>query len=321
MSREDLEKGTGKLFEALWAPYDDTLFEDSVQLFTRRLDLIDFDQSWFAGKTVLDAGCGGGRNTIAMARLGTAEAQGIDLGAAGIANARERAARSNLANTSFQQASILEIPFEDDKFDLVWCAGVMMITDDEDRALDELTRVLKPGGMLYLLVYADEGMRWPLIETLRPIAARLGQAEVERAMEASGMPANKRRTFLDDLFCPKLDFYNWERLRRMLEKRGFGDVRRWPDQARLDHEQDLEAYRLDLQSLCDMWAAGAEASFGAGDAQALFRNALVMTQATIDTIKWFEAQVAAGKATEAEAMGTAIGQGHHRLFATKGAAA
>ena len=319
MLREKLERDTGKLFEKLWSPYDEQLFEDSVNLFTRRLDLIGFDRSWFKGKTVLDAGCGGGRNTIAMARLGAREADGIDLGAAGIANAKERAARQGLGNTSFQQASILEIPFEDNKFDMVWCAGVLMITDDEDRALDELTRVCKPGGMLYLLVYANEGMRWPLIETLRPIAARIGQAEVERAMGASEMAANKRRTFLDDLFCPKLDFYNWDRLRRMLERRGFTDIRRWGPEARLDHEHNLAEYRLDLESLRDMWAAGTSDDFGAGDLMDLFRQGLALSQATIDTISWFEGQVGAGKAKEAEAMEIVIGQGHHRLFATKGA--
>jgi ubiquinone/menaquinone biosynthesis C-methylase UbiE len=318
MLREKLERDTGKLFEKLWSPYDDKLFEDSVNLFTRRLDLIGFDKSWFEGKTVLDAGCGGGRNTIAMARLGAAEAQGIDLGAAGIENAKQRASRLGLGNINFQQASILDIPFEDGKFDLVWCAGVLMITDDEDRALDELTRVLKPGGTLYLLVYASEGMRWPLIETLRPIAARIGQAEVERAMEASGMPANKRRTFLDDLYCPKLDFYNWDRLRRMLERRGYAKVDRWGPEARLDHEHNLEEYRLDLESLRNMWRAGAADAFAAGELQELFRQGDKLTQATIDTIGWFEQQVAAGRSSESEAMETVIGQGHHRLFATKG---
>lgn len=317
MSRAALEKNTGKLFEQLWAPYDEKLFENSVELFSRRLDLIKFDKPWFKGKTVLDAGCGGGRNTIAMARLGAKEAQGIDLGAEGIANAKKRAA--NLDNTNFQQASILDIPFQDNKFDMVWCAGVMMITDDEDRALDELTRVCKTGGMLYLLVYASEGMRWPLIEALRPIAARIGQLEIERAMQASEMPANKRRTFLDDLFCPKLDFYNWDRLRRMLEKRGFEDIKRWEPEARLDHEHSLKDYREDLESLCSLFEAGMSDNFKAGKIQELFKQGYAMNKAAIDTVRWFEKEVAAGKSKEKDAMKMVVGQGHHRVFATKAA--
>src|SRR5581483_2323365 len=150
--RESLESATGQLFGELWGPYDLQLFEESVELFYRRLKLAKFDAEWFKGKTCLDAGCGGGRNSIAMARLGADEVVGIDLGEKGLADARRRA--QGMLNVSFEQASILDIPFEDEKFDLVWCAGVLMITADEERALDQLARVVKPGGHLYLLVYA-----------------------------------------------------------------------------------------------------------------------------------------------------------------------
>jgi ubiquinone/menaquinone biosynthesis C-methylase UbiE len=316
MSREALERSTGKLFGDLWGPYDQKLFEESVELFNKRLDIIGFDKNFFQGKTTLDAGCGGGRNTIAMARLGAKFAQGIDLGEKGIADAKMRS--QGMDNTAFQVASIMDIPFEDEKFDLVWCAGVLMIVDDEDVALDQLTRVLKKNGILYLLVYATEGMRWPLINVLRPIAAQIGQPEIERAMTAADMPANKRRTFLDDLFCPKLDFYTWERMRRMLERRGFNKITRVAENARLDHEHNLAEYRIDLESLLTVFAAGKSASFGAKNHQALYEEAYKAVLSVIDTIKWFEAEVKAGKITEKDAMQTVIGQGHHRVFATKG---
>ena len=315
--RHQLESDTGKLFERLWNSYDVKQFEHSVELFLRRLDLVKFDRSWFQGKTCLDAGCGGGRNALAMAGLGAAEVQGIDLGGAGIADARRRASQYGLANAHFREASILDIPFGDDSFDMVWCAGVMMITYDADRALDELTRVCRPGGLVYLLVYAKGGLRWPLIETLRPIAARIGQLEVERAMEASGIAANKRRTFLDDLFCPKLDFYDWERLCRMLERRAFTNIWRWGDEARLDHEHSLADYRRDLESLRDVWAAGVGAGFNAGEVAPLFSQCRILTQSAIDTVDWFEDRVAYGGLSEAEAMEAVIGQGHHRVIATK----
>jgi len=312
MSREVLEKKTGQLFGELWGPYEQQLFDESVALFRRRLDIVGFDTGFLIGKTVLDAGCGGGRNTIAMAQLGAAEAQGIDLGAEGIINARKRS--KSLANTNFQQASILDIPFEHGKFDLVWCAGVMMITDDEDRALDELTRVLKPDGLLYLLVYADEGMRWPLINSVRPIAARLGRVAVKAAMNASGMPANKQGTFLDDLFCPKLDFYNWDRLRRMLEKRGYTGIQRWDEAARLDHEHSLRDYREDLESLESMFAQGTGID---SELNELYRQGQVLVRGVIDTVAWFENEVAEKRTTEAEAMEIVIGQGHHRVLSRK----
>jgi ubiquinone/menaquinone biosynthesis C-methylase UbiE len=315
MPRAALEHATGQLFEQLWAPYGQKPFDESVQLFSRRLNLVNFDPEFIRGKKVLDAGCGGGRNAIAMAQLGAAEVHGIDIGRQGIINASQRA--TGLSNVEFRQASILEIPFEDETFDLVWCAGVLMITEDENKALDELTRVIKPGGLLYLLVYADEGMRWPLINLLRPIANRIGQPTIKAVMDASGMSANKQRTFLDDLFCPKLDFYNWSRLRRMLERRGYRQIERWGDQARLDHEHSLANYREDLQSLATMFAFGARRG---DDTATLFGQGHGLIEGVIDTIRWFEHQVEAGRSSEAEAMQLVIGQGHHRVLATKAGA-
>ena len=313
MNREVLERRTGSLFERLWSPYDEEQFRESTALFRRRLDRIGFDVGYFKGKRVLDAGCGGGRNTIAMACLGAAEANGIDIGAAGIEDAKRRAA--DLDNVRFQVASILDIPFEDASMDLVWCAGVLMITADEDRALDELTRVLKPGGNLYLLVYADEGMRWPLINTLRPLAQVIGHDRMLAAMRGSRIGPSKERTFLDDLYCPKLDFYNWPRLQRMLEKRGYEAITRWPDSARYDHEHDLVEYRTDMEALQRIFAHGRTSGDEVGE---LFGLAHDLVADAVASVRWFETAVEGGRMTLAEAMQCVIGQGHHRVLATRG---
>lgn len=316
MNNTALEANTGSLFEKLWGPYNEQLFNESVELFQRRLRIHGFDEKWFQGKRCLDAGCGGGRNTIAMKLLGASQANGIDLGKQGIADAKRRAEERGLTNIGFDYASILNIPFADETFDMVWCAGVLMITADEERALNELARVTKQGGKLYLLVYATEGMRWPLINVLRPLAARIGQPAVEEAMKAAEMPANKIRTFLDDLFCPKLDFYTWERMERMLKARGFTHIDRWGVKERLDHEASLKDYREDLESLDTLWVAGAADAYH--PCRDLYRHGHEIVEASINSIRWFESEVQAGNLSEEKAMEIVIGQGHHRVLATKG---
>jgi ubiquinone/menaquinone biosynthesis C-methylase UbiE len=314
MNRASLEQATGQSFGDLWEPYDQMLFDRSVELFDRRLDLAGIPRERFTGARCLDAGCGGGRNSIAMARLGASHVTGIDLGVQGLQDAGRRA--GDLTNLDFQHASVLDIPFPDDTFDVVWCAGVLQHTADEDRALDELTRVLNPGGHLYLLVYATGGLRWPLIEWLRPFAAQISRPVIERAIHAGGLAADKRRTFLDDLFTPKLDFYAWPRLERMLRSRGFITVERWGKHVRLDHEQDLAAYRQDLESLRMLFAAGGSADFG--DARSLFQLAEHGIAATIEVVRWFEDAVVTGRVSEEDAMDRVIGQGHHRVWAANG---
>ena len=48
------------------------------------------------------------------------------------------------------QGDIENLPFNDEKFDLVYCVGVLMRTNDTDRGVAELLRVLKPGGQAIL---------------------------------------------------------------------------------------------------------------------------------------------------------------------------
>jgi hypothetical protein len=131
------------------------------------------------------------------------------------------------------------------------------------------------------------------------------------------MPANKRRTFLDDLFCPKLDFYTWERLRRMLEQRGYRNIERWPAMARLDHEHRLQDYRVDLESLATIFRTDL-AGANDGSTGRLVRSALTLVQACNDVVRTFEDDVDFGRMSNADAMARVIGQGHHRVLASRG---
>ena len=72
----ELETRTGRLFGDLWHYLDDEQFEQSVALFASRFEANGFDLSWFEGKKCLDVGCGGGRYTIAIGRLGAGQVVG-----------------------------------------------------------------------------------------------------------------------------------------------------------------------------------------------------------------------------------------------------
>lgn len=109
----------------------------------------------YAGATVLDAGMGLGRHSETL--LGTASlVVGCDLSAAVHTAARY------IDNARFipVQASIANLPFTESSFDHVFSWGVVHHCPDPMAALDDLWRVLKPGGTLAVWVYADtEGYR------------------------------------------------------------------------------------------------------------------------------------------------------------------
>lgn len=311
------EAATGRLFGDLFAAYDDVAFKRSVELFSDRFGDAGFDVSWFRGKKCLDAGCGGGRYSIALAHLGAGEVLGVDLSEVAVQDARRRAAQLGADHVTFRTGSVAALPAETAAFDCVIHSGVLMHTAEPVKVLLELNRVLRPGGMLYMLVYATEGLRWPLVQMLRPIAQHFGFETLDRAVADAGMPVNRRRTYLDDLFVPFIDFYSWPCLKGLLEHAGFEGVCRW-EKGRLDHEQSLEAYVADLQGFLEVFAALSEMAAASGTRNTeLARTAEQLCRKTVNHAETIMESVRCGELSADLGRSLAIGQGHHRLIATK----
>lgn len=302
-----IEITTGQLFGNLFAAYDDEGFKFSVDLFERRFRDGGFDLEWFKGKTCLDAGCGGGRYSIALAKLGAAEVTGIDLSEVAIADAQRRAKDLGASHIKFEVGSVTALPYADSSFDCVISSGVLMHTTEPVKMLSELARVLKPGGMLYMLVYATEGLRWPMVQMLRPIAQHIGFKAMDAAVAKAGMPAPRRRTYLDDLFVPCIDFYTWQCLEGMLTAAGLHKAERWT-KGRLDQEETLDSYAKDLSGFLEVFQAVP------GDAA---RGAVAICQSVLDHASAIANDVREGRLAEPEGRKIAIGQGHHRFTAWK----
>ena len=97
--------------------------------------------------TTLDVGCGGGILSEEFARLGC-QVIGIDPSLASLETAR-RHAESQSLTIRYQPGTGENIPFEDSSFDLVICCDVLEHVVDLEKTIREVTRVLKPGGILF----------------------------------------------------------------------------------------------------------------------------------------------------------------------------
>ncbi len=109
-----------------------------------RLKFFDRHIDW-AGKKVLDLGCAGGFMAEAIATRG-AQVTGIDPAKEAIAAARSHAAQTGLSihyDTGIGEA----LPYEDEAFDAVVCVDVLEHVSDLQKVLQEVARVLKPGGL------------------------------------------------------------------------------------------------------------------------------------------------------------------------------
>jgi ubiquinone/menaquinone biosynthesis C-methylase UbiE len=129
------------------------------------------------GKTVLDAGCGMGRFAEVCALAG-ADVHAIDLSTA------VEAASRNLGhhqNVSFYQADIMNLPFPEGTFDVIYSIGVLHHTPDTKRAFLSLTRLLKPGGRIAIWVYSTRLRLMFGGEVLRMVTPRLSKPVLMKA--------------------------------------------------------------------------------------------------------------------------------------------
>jgi ubiquinone/menaquinone biosynthesis C-methylase UbiE len=103
------------------------------------------------GMSVLEIGIGAGTDHVNWLRAG-ARAVGIDLTTNGVLLARERAELEGLRARAFV-ADAEALPFRHDAFDLIYSFGVVHHTPDTQRAIHELHRTLKPGGVAKVMIY------------------------------------------------------------------------------------------------------------------------------------------------------------------------
>jgi ubiquinone/menaquinone biosynthesis C-methylase UbiE len=111
--------------------------------------LVNFPR--WQGKEVLEIGCGMGTDLLQFARAG-AHVTGVDLTPRAVEITTQRFAIYDLTG-QFQTADAEALPFADGSFDLVYSHGVLHHTPNTQAAIDQVYRVLKPGGTAMVMLY------------------------------------------------------------------------------------------------------------------------------------------------------------------------
>jgi SAM-dependent methyltransferase len=117
-----------------------------------------FAARWARGKRVLDVACGEGYGTALLAR-GAAQVIGADLSPAAIEHAKR--VYAGVANAQFVCAPCTKLPLEAASIDVAMSFETIEHIGEQEAFLEELTRVLKPDGVLVLscpnkLAYTDK---------------------------------------------------------------------------------------------------------------------------------------------------------------------
>ena len=129
------------------------------------------------GERVLDMGCGGGRHAFALYRRG-ADVVALDMDAAELkdvagmfAAMREAGEVPEGARAAAVRGNAYCLPFADASFDRIVAAEVLEHLPEDERAMSELARVLKPGGAIAVTVprFGPEKVCWALSDAYHEV--------------------------------------------------------------------------------------------------------------------------------------------------------
>ena len=105
----------------------------------------------WAGRDVLEIGCGPGLDLVRFAK-GGARVTGVDVATTAL-DLAQGCCRAAGVKATLLQADGARLPFAEASFDLVYCHGVLSFVRDPAGLVEEAHRVLRPGGQAILMVY------------------------------------------------------------------------------------------------------------------------------------------------------------------------
>ncbi|OAN55019.1 hypothetical protein A6A05_00220 [Magnetospirillum moscoviense] len=243
--KDDIRAWWGDLYEQLYGPTDrslnperlEAMLTDTEDLFRVRemLPVVEMPLAELAGKSVLEIGPGGGAHSCLFKRYG-ASVTAVDI-------TPERAISTALklglvtgGEGRAYNADAENLPFRDASFDIVYSNGVLHHSQDTDKTIAEVFRVLKPGGRAVLMLYArhsaifwgtivplglvrGEMFRWPEAQwvgrvtegkpkhgqTRNPFTRIYSAAELDRLLSAFPLRRYRKSSFQWDNFAiPRL---------------------------------------------------------------------------------------------------------------------
>jgi ubiquinone/menaquinone biosynthesis C-methylase UbiE len=103
-----------------------------------------------SGSAILEVAPGPGFLAIELAKLGSYQIVGLDISKSFVRIAREHARQAGV-DVTFQEGNVSSMPFESNSFDFLYCRAAFKNFSEPVAALEEMYRVLKPGGQAVIV--------------------------------------------------------------------------------------------------------------------------------------------------------------------------
>jgi len=218
---------TGSYYGNLFKNFDaEAYFNEATEILRTRLQINNIFPEDLNSKTVLDAGCGGGKYSAAWKKLGAGKVIGVDFSKTGIEDTRARIAKTDI-DVEFQIDSVLDLSFKNDTFDVVFCNGVLHHTNDYEKGISEIVRVLKKDGMGWIyMIEKPGGYFWDIYEILRVVMKDVDDKIAEKTLKLLNLPAHRIFRILDHLMVSVNKRSTPNEIHSVLENAGAKNIKR-----------------------------------------------------------------------------------------------
>jgi len=218
-------------------------FDEPFELLNQRLQrsniIIDTNN-----KRALDAGCGGGRYTIALKKLGFKFVEGVDFSEININTAKSKQNNTEFSDIKYKIGNVLDLPYEDNRFDFVFSNGVLHHSESIEKGLSEMHRVMKKGGLGWIyLIEKPGGVHWDTIELLRRLIKPVDPELARLTLKLLGVPSNRVFYILDHIMVPINTRITINDIEKLLVDAGFNSLRRLDrgvDFDRIEHLKKID---------------------------------------------------------------------------------
>ncbi len=170
-TKQDIQAFWKSLYDSLYQDMDRDLtrealmksIEDLKDMFRlrRHMAVVEMPLSQIKGKRVLEVGSGAGGHSALFAAHG-AKVTSVDITAARVrsTDAKFRLMGKAASDCNAIQSDAENLPFADATFDIVYSNGVLHHSTDTGRGVDEVFRVLKPGGQAVVMLYCKSSWHY-----------------------------------------------------------------------------------------------------------------------------------------------------------------